>query len=205
MFYSFGGFGEGYAPIPFSFVHPFIFCQSIFDNCVDRQHNMPVNVSSKSTNLSTYSSFHPFIPPLIPPSASRNHIMQGFITPYPRTLSLITMRGPWWEPSDIFYPIFPFTLFFPIPAALPWNLCIIPFFFSPLPLGSLCPTPAPYLHLIACNGGRPRRQIGAIQYSSIWAELVIRPIHPRPALIWPNGPEESWYEALNSLWGLKWM
>lgn len=114
--------------------------------------------------------------------------MQGFIRPSYCTPSLITIRRPWWEPSDMFpFSLLPFFIaifFFVSPTSLRCNLCVIPFFFfSPPSLSLLLPAPGPYLHLIACNGGRLRRQIGAIQYSSIWAELLICPIHRRPALI----------------------
>lgn len=72
-------------------------------------------------------------------------------------------------------------------SSLPCNLCIIPIF----RLSLLPPAAALFLHLIARNGGRFGGQIGAIQYSSIQAELLIRHIHPKPALIdlmvWERG------------------
>lgn len=145
---------------------------------------------------SLHPSFH--LATSLPITSSHKCFKKPYNTPkdifraFLYTSSLITIRGSWLEPSDnlnlslllIFLAIFlPHTHTHTPPnppvRAHPPNLCIIPIF----PLRLLPPAPALYLHLIACNGGRLRRQIGAIQYSSIWAELLICHIHLRAPLI----------------------
>lgn len=116
-------------------------------NCADRRRNVS---PCKSGNLSTPSTpFHPFIWALIPPSALRRRLIRGFIRAYLCSHE----KGRHGSPRDLFHQR---------PACLESLRPPLPPPTSPPPPKWLCPTPLPYLHLIACNGGGLKRQIGGL-------------------------------------------